>query len=135
LAPRAARLDVLLSAVDIVRLAKAAQRDVVEAGQRFFAIGARFKLDTLRVAARKLLAETQWQKLAVSALIEDLYAHQADLTARALAQGGDFRQWLDRHARDLGRLDALVREIEAATQPDLAMLTVANRALRGFLVE
>jgi hypothetical protein len=28
----------------------------------------------------------------------------------------------------------LVREIELAAHPDLAMLTVANRALRGFLV-
>jgi glutamate dehydrogenase len=135
LARRVARLDFLLSAVDIVRLATTAQRDLLEAGQRFFAIGSHFKLDALRVAARKLFADTQWQKLAVSALIEDLYAHQADLTARALARGGDFQQWLDGHARDLGRLDTLVREIEAATQPDLAMLTVANRALRGFLVE
>src|SRR6185437_2479187 len=135
LALRVARLNFLLSSVDIVRLAKTAQRDLLEAGQRFFAIGARFKLDSLRGAARKLFAETQWQKLTISALIEDLYAHQADLTARALARGGDFRLWLDGHARDLGRLDTLVREIEAATQPDLAMLTVANRALRGFLVD
>ncbi|HEX4192476.1 MAG TPA: NAD-glutamate dehydrogenase, partial [Stellaceae bacterium] len=135
LALRVARLNFLLSSVDIVRLAKTAQRDLLEAGQRFFAIGARFKLDALREAARKLYAETQWQKLAIAALIEDLYAHQADLTARALAQGGDFQKWLEGHARDLGRLDTLVREIEAATQPDLAMLTVANRALRGFLVE
>ena len=135
LALRVARLDFLLSAVDIVRLAKTAQRDLLEAGRRFFAIGSHFKLDTLRVAARKLLADTQWQKLAVSALIEDLYAHQADLTARALARGGDFDKWLEGHSRDLGRLDTLVREIESATPPDLAMLTVANRALRGFLVE
>jgi glutamate dehydrogenase len=135
LALRVARLNFLLSSVDIVRLAKTAQRDLLEAGERFFAIGARFKLDELRAAARKLLAETQWQKLAVSALIDDLYGHQADLTARALVRGGAFQPWLDAHARDLARLDALVREIEAATQPDLAMLTVANRALRGFLVE
>ena len=135
LALRVTRLDFLLSAVDIVRLAKTAQRDFLEAAQRFFAIGSHFKLDALRVAARKLFADTQWQKLAVAALIDDLYAHQADLTARALARGGDFQHWLDDHARDLGRLDTLVREIESVTQPDLAMLTVANRALRGFLVE
>ncbi|HVA15500.1 MAG TPA: NAD-glutamate dehydrogenase [Stellaceae bacterium] len=135
LALRVARLDFLLSAVDIVRLAKSAPKDLLEAGRRFFAIGSRFKLDTLRIAARKLLADTQWQKLAVSALIEDLYAHQADLTARALAQDTDFEHWLAGHARDLARLDALVLEIETATLPDLAMLTVANRALRGFLVE
>jgi len=44
-AVRVARLDFLLSAVDIVRLASGAGIDVIEAGRRFFAIGARFKLD------------------------------------------------------------------------------------------
>jgi glutamate dehydrogenase len=135
LALRVARLNFLRSSVDIVHLAKAARCDLLEAGRRFFAIGARFKLDELRAAARRVFAETQWQKLATSALIDDLYTHQADLTARALERGGDFQHWLDGHARDLGRLDMLVREIEAASQPDLAMLTVANRALRGFLVD
>jgi glutamate dehydrogenase len=135
LAERVARLDFLLSAVDIVRLATAAGTGLVETGRRFFAIGARFKLDALRVAARKLVAETQWRKLAAAALIEDLYAHQADLTGRAISGDGDFERWIGGHAGDLARLDALVREIESAAQPDFAMLTVATRALRGFLVE
>ena len=45
----------------------------------------------------------------------------------------DFEAWIERHARDLTRLEALEREIEAAPAPDLAMLTVATRTLRGFL--
>ncbi|HLI22596.1 MAG TPA: NAD-glutamate dehydrogenase [Stellaceae bacterium] len=135
LAERVARLDFLTSAVDIVRLAKNAGADLVEAARRFYAVGDRFRLDALRAAARKIAADTQWQKLAVTALIEDLYAHQAGLTARALGASGDFEPWLAAHQRDLDQLGGLVREIEAAQQPDLAMLTVANRALRGFLAE
>jgi glutamate dehydrogenase len=136
LALRVARLDFLLSAVDIVRLAKAAGIDVIEAGKRFFAIGARFKLDALRLAARKLPTETQWQKLAVSALIEELYAEQAELTTRTVAHNGeDFEARIAAHASELKRIENLVREIDAAAHPDLAMLTVANRALRGFLVD
>jgi len=134
LAQHATQLDFLLSSVDIVRLASTAHQDVVETGRRFFAIGSRFKLDALRVAARKLAADTQWQKLAAAALIEDLYAHQSDLTARALAQDSDFERWIGGHAGDLAGLEALVREIETASQPDLAMLTVANRAIKGFLL-
>jgi glutamate dehydrogenase len=134
LALRVARLDFLLSAVDIVRLAKASGRELIETGRRFFAIGSRFKLDALRIAARKLAADTQWQKLAAAALIEDLYAHQVELSARAVAGDVDFEKWIGAHATDLTHLETLVREIEAATQPDLAMLTVANRALRGFLI-
>ncbi len=129
----AARLDFLFSAVDVVRLALATGKDVVELGRRFFAIGARFRLDALRVAARKLAATTAWQKRAVAAVIEDLYAQQAELTAKAVAESHDFESWIERHAPDLARLEALEREIEAAPAPDLAMLTVATRALRGFL--
>jgi glutamate dehydrogenase len=102
-------------------------------GRRFFAIGARFRLDALRVAARKLDAQSAWQKRAVAAVIEDLYAQQDELTAKAVAESHDFDAWIERHTRDLARLELLEREIEAAPQPDLAMLTVATRTLRGFL--
>ncbi|HZT50595.1 MAG TPA: NAD-glutamate dehydrogenase [Stellaceae bacterium] len=129
----AARLDFLVSAVDIVRLALATGQSVVELGRRFFAIGSRFRLDALRVAARKLEAGTAWQKRAVAAVIEDLYAQQAELTAKSAADTGDFEAWLDRHGPDLARLSLLEREIEAAPAPDLAMLTVATRTLRGVL--
>ncbi|HTZ81012.1 MAG TPA: hypothetical protein VMC10_24080 [Stellaceae bacterium] len=130
---QAARLDFLVSAVDIVRLSLTTGQNVVELGRRFFAIGARFRLDALRVAARKLDASTAWHKRAVAAVIEDLYAQQAELTAKAVAESRDLDAWIERHARDLARLEGLEREIETATTPDLAMLTVATRTLRGFL--
>ncbi|HUZ71357.1 MAG TPA: NAD-glutamate dehydrogenase [Stellaceae bacterium] len=130
---QAARLDFLVSAVDIVRLSLTTGQNVAELGRRFFAVGARFRLDALRVAARKLDASTAWQKRAVAAVIEDLYAQQAELTAKAVAESHDFESWIERHSRDLARLELLEREIEAAATPDLAMLTVATRTLRGFL--
>ena len=98
LARSAARLDFLVSAVDIVRLAVATGQNVVELGRRFFAIGARFRLDALRVAARKLDADTAWQKRAVAAVIEDLYAQQAELTAQGGGREPRFRG-LDRAPR------------------------------------
>ncbi len=133
LARQAARLDFLVSAVDVVRLAVTTGENVVELGRRFFAIGSRFRLDALRVAARKVEASSAWQKRAVAAVIEDLYAQQAELTAKQVAATLEFEPWIERHARDLARLEALEREIEGAPQPDLAMLTVATRTLRGVL--
>ncbi|HUH85601.1 MAG TPA: NAD-glutamate dehydrogenase domain-containing protein, partial [Stellaceae bacterium] len=126
-----ARLDFLVSAVDIVRLSLAGGRSVVDVARSFHAVGAHLKLDALRLAARRLKAETAWQKVAIDALQEDFYAHQADFTAKALADGGDIGRWLERHSAGFAGIDALIREIEAATTPDIAMLTVANRALRS----
>ncbi|HXY99580.1 MAG TPA: NAD-glutamate dehydrogenase [Stellaceae bacterium] len=129
----AARLDFLVSAVDIVRLGLGSGRGIVEIGRAFYAVGARFRLDALRMAARRLKPETAWQKVAVDALQEDFYAHQAEFTAKAIADGGDVGPWLEAQAGALGRVEALLREIEATANPDVAMLIVANRALRGSL--
>jgi glutamate dehydrogenase len=131
LALAAARLDFLTSAVDIVRLGAGHSLGLVEIARRFYAIGLRFGLDALRALARRLAAETVWQKLAVDALIEDFYARQTELTAQALAAGGALEPWLDARAATLARLDALLRDIAAAPAPDLSMLTVASRALRA----
>ncbi|HEV2547955.1 MAG TPA: NAD-glutamate dehydrogenase [Stellaceae bacterium] len=131
---QAARLDFLVSAVDIVRLGLGSGLGIVDLGRIFYAVGARFRLDALRMACRRLKPETAWQKLAVDALQEDFYAHQAEFTAKAVADGGEIGPWLNAQAPAFASVDALVREIEATPTPDLAMLTVANRALRGSLV-
>jgi len=133
LAERVARLDFLGSAVDIVRLTATTSGEIEALGRRCFAVGARFRLDLLRMAARKLAAETAWQKLAINALIEDLYGHQADLAAKALGEEAEFEKWLKMHASDLAHLDGLIQEILHASAPDLAMLTVANRAFRALV--
>jgi glutamate dehydrogenase len=128
----AARLDFLTSSVDIVRLGAGTSLGVVEIARCFHAVGARFGLDALRALARRLKAETTWQKLAVDALIEEFYAQQAELAAQAIAAGA-LEPWLDRRGATLARLDALLRDIDAAPAPDLAMLTVASRTLRAAL--
>jgi glutamate dehydrogenase len=134
LAERVAQLDFLVSAVDIVKLAVAKMADVADLGRRFFAVGSRFRLDLLRAAARKLTADTAWRKLAIGALIEDLYGHQADLTARAVAEDeSGFEDWIATHAAEAAHLDSLVNEILQAPSADLAMLTVANRHLRALV--
>ena len=133
LAYRVGRLDFLGSAVDIVRLGAATGGEIEALGRRFFAVGARFRLDLLRMAARRLESQTAWQKLAINALIEDLYGHQADLAAKALGEGAEFEKWLQMHAGDLAHLDGLIQEILHAPAPDLAMLTVANRAFRALV--
>jgi len=129
----AARLDFLTSSVDVVRLAQGSTLGIVELARRFYAIGHRFRLDTLRLIARGLKAETSWQKLAVSALIEDFYAQQAELTQQSIAASAELDRWLESRAAALAQIDALLRDIESSPAPDLAMLTVASRALRSAM--
>ena len=132
LAERVAGLDFLASAVDIVRLSPGSSLEIAELGRRFFAVGARFRLDLLRRAARQLRAETPWQRLAVAATVEDFYAHQAALTATATRLAApDFESWLAAH--DTIHLETVIDEILQAPQPDIAMLTVADRLFRRLI--
>ena len=143
LADRVAALDVMSSALDIVRISrsdpskKAAGID--EVARVYFGVGARFGLDRLRNAGAAIVAETPWQKAAVAALIDDLFNYQSVLASRVIAEGNGSRasdpvdQWLAERGRVVERIDQTIAELRSAPAVDLAMLTVASRQLRTLV--
>ncbi|HEU0218772.1 MAG TPA: NAD-glutamate dehydrogenase [Stellaceae bacterium] len=128
----------LTTAFEIGDLAERAGQPIDRAARTFYGVGARFALDELRDAARRLPAETSWQKAAVETLIDDFYGLQADLTERILkaAPTGDdgaadaISGWIAGRTAQLAPAEAIAAELRAATSPDLAMLVVAGRQLR-----
>jgi glutamate dehydrogenase len=136
LAARIGRLKALSSAPDIVRIAGVAGQKVEDAGAAYFMIGDRFKLDWLRRTAGKLPADNHWHRLALGAIIDDMWGHQNDLTSAALASGGTgvgaVKAWAGERAEAAERVEQLLAEIIAAPAADLAMLAVVNRELRAL---
>jgi len=140
LARDTARLSFLVPACDIVRLARVADLEVLEVGRAYFAIGARFGFDWLRRATGHLPSDGAWDKLAVNAIIDDLYGNQSELTSRVLegltelsAGDGAIDNWAEQRRPQVLRSEQLVAELQAGTTPDLAMLAVANRQLRSMV--
>jgi glutamate dehydrogenase len=133
LAEQIARLDFLVSAVDIVRLQKSTTLEVVEVGRVYFHAGARFSLDRLRGAARRLKAETPYQKMAVAALVDDFFQLQTELSSRVVKDGGAIETWAAARGPTLAPVDAALNDMLATPEPDLAMLTVAARQMRALL--
>jgi glutamate dehydrogenase len=128
----------LASALDIADLAERSGQPRGRAARVYYGVGARFALDEMRAAALRLPAETQWQKQAVEVMNDDLVALQADLAARILesdfmAQPDPLAAWSAARTAALTPAEALIRELRAATTPDLAMLVVAGRQLRHAL--
>ncbi|MGH6890790.1 MAG: NAD-glutamate dehydrogenase, partial [Dongiaceae bacterium] len=80
LAQRVAQAPVLISSLDIVRIAADLKIKVEDAGRTYYAVGDAFHLDWLRAGARALIGDSHWDRLAVFAIIEDFYGHQRDLT-------------------------------------------------------
>jgi glutamate dehydrogenase len=138
--PLAARISgaiFLATSFEIGELAERSARPIDGAARTFYGVGARFALDEMRDAARRLPAETPWQKAAVETLIDDFYVLQADFALKVLATSNGaadpFAAWLETHAAELPPADAIAAELRAATAPDLAMLVVAGRQLRQAL--
>ncbi|SMF09719.1 glutamate dehydrogenase (NAD) [Tistlia consotensis] len=151
LARRVAALRFLGSAGDIVRIAREAGLPVVEAGRLYFRIGSRFGFDWLRRIAGRLPSDSAWDKLAVTAIVDDLYSYQFQVAHSVVANGaaepaptgrrgdgGDsadssLERWAADRTVQVTRTDQLLAELRAMASPDLAMLAVANRQLKSLV--
>ena len=111
--------------------------DAHSAARIYYGAGARFALDEMREAARRLPAETAWQKQAVETVIDDLFGLQAEVALRALQAAADepdpLAAWAKARAMALAPAEAIAAELRAGAAPDLAMLVVATRQLREAL--
>jgi glutamate dehydrogenase len=128
----------LAAALDIADLTERSGQELDRAARVYYGVGAQFALDEMRAAARRLRAETPWQKEAVEATIDDLFMLQTDLAARILASSSSsepdpIAAWSAVHAAILAPAEPLIRELRVTTSPDLAMLVVAGRQLRHAL--
>ncbi|HVE70283.1 MAG TPA: NAD-glutamate dehydrogenase [Thermoanaerobaculia bacterium] len=139
LARRVASLDVMSSAMDIIRIARTdAAHGVEDVARVYFGVGARFSLDRLRSATNNISAETPWQKTALLALVEDLFNYQSAMASRVITEADGAPDpvdaWLSKRPRLVERVDQTMHDFRAAPTVDLAMLTVASRQFR-ILVE
>ncbi|HKR65799.1 MAG TPA: NAD-glutamate dehydrogenase [Thermoanaerobaculia bacterium] len=139
LARRVAGLDVMTSAMDIIRISRTdAAHGVEDVARVYFGVGARFSLDRLRNASSNVAAETPWQKNALSAIVDDLFNYQSTIASRVITEtngaGGDpVELWLAKRPRVVERVDQTMHDFRASSTVDLAMLSVASRQLRALV--
>ncbi len=130
---------VLVSGCDIVGIAQSRKMDVVEVSKVYFEVGARFDLGWMRATGEQLGLKNHWQKLAVGALIEDLYSYQSELTHKALdaqAKGASavdgISTWIEANQIFVDQTDQMLAEMKNTPGMDFAMLTVAAKQLRDL---
>ena len=137
LAARIGAFIFLTTAFEVCDLAAHVGQPVERAARTFYEVGGQFAFDELRAAARRLPADTVWQKASAEVLIDDFYTMQAEATDRVLRNADEAKDpvavWAAARAGALAPVESLARELRAATTPDLAMLVVASRQLRHAL--
>jgi glutamate dehydrogenase len=136
-AARIAGVIFLTTAFEVGDLAERTARPIDLAARTFYGVGARLAIDEMRDAARRLPAETPWQKAAADTLIDDFYGIQAEFATEVLQEADGVADplaaWAESRTGRLAPAEALAAELRAAPAPDLAMLVVAGRQLRQAL--
>jgi len=139
LVARVACLDELYSALDIVEVAATLGRPVDLVARVYFALGGLLDLHWMGHQISILPTDTHWQGLARTALRDDLSSQARTLCADALRESPAVDEvaalvaaWQAKRGFQLERCRLLWAEIRASSAPDMPMLSVALRELRGL---
>ncbi len=127
----------LAAANDIAAVARTTKQTVQNAAKLYFLVGDRFGLGALRARTESFARVSHWDKLAVSAAIEELFAHQTTITQcviemakpKKLTGAKALEAWTAANKARIDRYDQVLAEVKGADAVSLAMLTVANRQL------
>jgi glutamate dehydrogenase len=139
LAQRVAWLSPILSGLDIVEVATAADRGVDDVAAVYFELAIRLDLDWLRRQILELPTESHWDERARDALRDDLYTQHRELATRVLRAADDgselaatVARWIEANPISVGRYSGTLTELKDAGTVDLAMASVALRELRSL---
>ena len=143
LAHRVASIYRLAAANDIAMVVDATRQTVPAVAKIYFLVGERFGLGSLRTRTEGFARISHWDRLAVSAAIEELFAHQITITRKVLemASAGKGAKltghkavdaWVAANRARIDRYDQVFAEVQTADALSLSMLTVANRQLSAM---
>jgi glutamate dehydrogenase len=128
----------LRHAPDIIAVAQATGRDVVEVARAFFDLGERLGLEWLEQEVLALPATTRVQRWAQQALLDDVLDARRVLAEKALEESPDAQPaaavdaFLEAREAPRRRLSSVARALRAEGDGELAGLTLAIRHLRGL---
>jgi glutamate dehydrogenase len=137
LARRVAGGYALYTALDACDVAQETGRPVAAVAGTYFRLADRFDAAWLWDSIGRLPSATHWQAQARAALRDELEERLRSLSRAVLVRSPEaddperlMSAWEAEHASGLARVRQILGELQAAKNPDLAMLSVGLRALR-----
>jgi glutamate dehydrogenase len=140
LARRVAGMPAMLSAFDIVEVARALDADPEMVMRTHFQLGSRLELNRLRDRIVELPRANRWQALARAALRDDLYTLHRALTQEVLSASRSatdsetaIEMWMAANAAALERCLRMLSDLKSARLYDTTTLPVALREIRNLI--
>ena len=135
LASRVVSLSLIRSMNHIVHAASKSPRSIHQVAEIYFSLGAYLGLDWVRLAAGKIASNNHWERVAIEAIIEDLFCQKRVLAEAVInvfndeAEQSSISIWAEGHATTVQRIKKLTNEFRTVGAIDLAQITILNRQL------
>ncbi|HKQ25661.1 MAG TPA: NAD-glutamate dehydrogenase [Burkholderiales bacterium] len=140
LARRVTGAELAFAALDITDVSQSARRSVSCVAQIYFTLVARLNVSWLRDQIGLLPGDSHWQTLARAVLRDELTELLRSLTTVVLGIKPGVEEpavlisaWEESNRSALERSRQVLGELQAASSPDLAMLSVGLRELRNLV--
>ncbi|TFH49949.1 MAG: NAD-glutamate dehydrogenase, partial [Lysobacterales bacterium] len=141
LARTVATYNELLSALDIVEVAKSEQTSVEDVSAVYYRLGEELDLHWMRDQIVDLPRENRWQALARAGLRDDLQSQERLLTRDVLRQESSksdaasrIAAWIAQNDIAVHRCRQVLVDLKGGPKTDFAMLSVAMREIRSMHV-
>ncbi len=131
--------DELVHGPDIISVARATGRPVLEVARGFFLLGERLDIDWLEQRLAEQPAKTRWQRWAIHSMEDDLYTIRRQIIESVLEHAGGrpideaVEAFLEDRKAAYGRVQRFMRSLAMEGVTDLSQLTVALRQLRSLV--
>jgi glutamate dehydrogenase len=139
LAQRHAFQAELVHGPDIITVAHATGRTVLEVTRAFFLLGERLQLDWLENQVESMPGGSRWQRWALQSMEDDLFTLRRTLAEAVLDECGALPideavdKFIEARADTFARLQRFMRSLAVDGMGDLAQLTVALRQIRSLI--
>jgi glutamate dehydrogenase len=129
----------LVHGPDIIAVAHATDRSVLEVARGFFLLGERLEIDWLEQQLEAMSPGSRWQRWAQQSMEDDLFTLRRRIAEVALAEAGPtpideaVEGFLVAHGDAFERFQRFMRGLAVDGVSDLAQLTVALRQIRSLV--
>ncbi|MEK6734316.1 MAG: NAD-glutamate dehydrogenase [Pseudomonadota bacterium] len=139
LAKKIAILNLLSSAYNIVEVSNKYKVATQKVAIIYFEIGHRFSLDWLRHCANNLVAENNWQDLAIRGFKDELYDIHRRITASAVelserSEDG-LEKWYKQNDKHIKLFDRFILEVKSNNNIEYAMIDLSLKKLGVLLAK
>lgn len=135
-------LEYLEAGLDIVRIANILHIDVMHTAAVYFRAGDKLQFDWLRDAAMKANKQSHWDRLALTALLEELDAQQNAITISILKSSKSsgtqdleaiIEDWSKKHQNAWDDTQNLLSDLRKSSTVDLAKLVIVSQQFKSLL--